>query len=585
MTKIKALKNYLLFLFGFFVLGFSVQAQDETKKIDYTSERSLKNEEKYPGAFLLSKVTEQVYFNHEGIEVWCDQAIFYKEDDFFKAFGNVKMVQGDTVNMVSEYAEYNGKTKFAFASTNVLLTTPNNRLTTDTLFFDRTKQQAFYRSGGTVKDTASTITSRVGRFFMEQDKFSFIQNVVVTNPEYVINSEQIDFYSETGHAYLYGPSTITGEASEVYCERGFYDTRNDKGHFVKNSTIYYDNRKLQGDSIYFNRENSFASATNNIKVTDTANQSLITGHYAEVFRAKDSVFITKRALASMKQEQDSIHIHSDTLMITGKPERRLIKGFYNTRLYKSDMSGKCDSVVVNEYTGLTEMLGEPVVWTGDNQMTGDTIHLLNNVTTNKLDSLKVFQSAFMIQKDSISGFNQVKGKEMFGLFENNEITETNFIKNTETIFYSRNDDGTLIGIDKAISSSIKILFQQKAITDIYYYTDVESILYKEEDFPENARELKGFNWRGEEQLLKKEDLFLNDPPLDLPKITGIPLPEEEGEFFDEKEEGEENGEMMLNKNSRLTPKILQNREKDTLQLKQSKAPQLKEDQPTLKSEE
>ena len=585
MTKIKALKNYLLFLFGFFVLGFSVQAQDETKKIDYTSERSLKNEEKYPGAFLLSKVTEQVYFNHEGIEVWCDQAIFYKEDDFFKAFGNVKMVQGDTVNMVSEYAEYNGKTKFAFASTNVLLTTPNNRLTTDTLFFDRTKQQAFYRSGGTVKDTASTITSRVGRFFMEQDKFSFIQNVVVTNPEYVINSEQIDFYSETGHAYLYGPSTITGEASEVYCERGFYDTRNDKGHFVKNSTIYYDNRKLQGDSIYFNRENSFASATNNIKVTDTANQSLITGHYAEVFRAKDSVFITKRALASMKQEQDSIHIHSDTLMITGKPERRLIKGFYNTRLYKSDMSGKCDSVVVNEYTGLTEMLGEPVVWTGDNQMTGDTIHLLNNVTTNKLDSLKVFQSAFMIQKDSISGFNQVKGKEMFGLFENNEITETNFIKNTETIFYSRNDDGTLIGIDKAISSSIKILFQQKAITDIYYYTDVESILYKEEDFPENARELKGFNWRGEEQLLKKEDLFLNDPPLDLPKITGIPLPEEEDEFFDEKEEGEENGEMMLNKNSRLTPKILQNREKDTLQLKQSKAPQLKEDQPTLKSEE
>lgn len=585
MTKIKALKNYLLFLFGFFVLGFSVQAQDEIKKIDYTSERSLKNEEKYPGAFLLSKVTEQVYFNHEGIEVWCDQAIFYKEDDFFKAFGNVKMVQGDTVNMVSEYAEYNGKTKFAFASTNVLLTTPNNRLTTDTLFFDRTKQQAFYRSGGTVKDTASTITSRVGRFFMKQDKFSFIQNVVVTNPEYVINSEQIDFYSETGHAYLYGPSTITGEASEVYCERGFYDTRNDRGHFVKNSTIYYDNRKLQGDSIYFNRENSFASATNNIKVTDTANQSLITGHYAEVFRAKDSVFITKRALASMKQEQDSIHIHSDTLMITGKPERRLIKGFYNTRLYKSDMSGKCDSVVVNEYTGLTEMLGEPVVWTGDNQMTGDTIHLLNNVTTNKLDSLKVFQSAFMIQKDSISGFNQVKGKEMFGLFENNEITQTNFIKNTETIFYSRNDDGTLIGIDKAISSSIKILFQQKAITDIYYYTDVESILYKEEDFPTNARELKGFNWRGEEQLLKKEDLFLNDPPLDLPKITGIPLPEEEDEFFDEKEEGEENGEMMLNKNSRLTPKILQNREKDTLQLKQSKAPQLKEDQPTLKSEE
>lgn len=581
MTKIDTLKNYLFFLFGFLTLGFSLQAQEETKKIDYTSERSIKNEEKYPGAFLLSKVTKQVYFNHEGIEVWCDQAIFYKEDDFFKAFGNVKMVQGDTVNMTSEYAEYNGKTKFAFASTNVLLTTPKNRLTTDTLFFDRTKQQAFYRSGGTVKDTASTITSRVGRFYMEQDKFSFIQNVVVTNPEYIINSEQIDFYSETGHAYLYGPSTIKGKSSEVYCERGFYDTRNDKGYFVKNSTVYYDNRKLQGDSIYFNRENSFASATNNIKVTDTANESIITGHYAEVFRAKDSVFITKRALASMKQEQDSIHIHSDTLMVTGIPKKRIIRGFYDTRLYKSDMSGKCDSVIVNEYTGLTEMLGNPVVWTSNNQMTGDTIHLLNNVTTNKLDSLKVFQNAFMIQEDSISGYNQVKGKEMFGLFEKNEITETNFIKNTETIYYSRNDDGTLIGIDKAISSSIKILFQQKAITDIYYYTDVESTLYKEEDFPENARRLKGFNWRGDEQLLKKEDLFINDPPLHLPKIKGIPLPEEEDGFFEEKKDDLE--EPMLNKNSRLTPKILQNRDEDTLKLKQPKVPKLKEKPNRLKS--
>lgn len=580
MIKIKALKNYLLFLFGFLALGFSLQAQEDSKKIDYTSERSIKNEEKYPGAFLLSKVTKQVYFNHEGIEVWCDQAIFYKEDDFFKAFGNVKMVQGDTINMTSEYAEYNGRTKFAFASTNVFLTTPKNTLTTDTLFFDRTKQQAFYRSGGTVRDTASTIKSRVGRFFMEEDKISFIQNVVVTNPEYVINSEQIDFYSETGHAYLFGPSTIKGESSEVYCERGFYDTRNDKGYFVKNSTIYYENRKLQGDSIYFNRENSFASATNNIKVTDTANKSLITGHYAEVFRAKDSVFITKRALASMKQEQDSIHIHSDTLMITGKPERRLIRGYYDTRLYKSDMSGKCDSVTVNEYTGLTEMIGKPVVWTSDNQMTGDTIHLLNNVKTNQLDSLKVYENAFMIQKDSISGFNQVKGKEMFGLFEDNEITETNFIKNTETIFYSRDDDTSLIGIDKAISSSIKILFEQKAITDIYYYTDVESTLYREEDFPENARQLKGFNWRGDEQLQKKEDLFINDPPLDLPKIQGIPLPEEEEEFFEEKGEGEE---VILNKNSRLTPQLLQNRDKDSVKLKEPKVPELKKEKPELKS--
>src|SRR5690606_8320849 len=126
-------------------LGNNLVAQD---KIDYDADRFLKNETEYPGAMILRKVTNQVYFNHEGIEVWCDLAIFYKQDDFFKAFGNVKMLQGDSIVMNSEYAEYNGNTKFAFASQDVSLRTSKNTLTTDTLFLDRNKQQAFYRNGG-----------------------------------------------------------------------------------------------------------------------------------------------------------------------------------------------------------------------------------------------------------------------------------------------------------------------------------------------------------------------------------------------------------------------------------------------------
>ncbi len=104
---------------------------------------------------------------------------------------------------------------------------------------------------------------------------------------------------------MYGPTTIDSKESKIYCENGFYDTKNDTGYFVKKSRIDYDNRIFEGDSMYFDRNRSFASATNNIKVTDTINKSIIKGHYAEVFREKDSVFITKRALAISVQENDS----------------------------------------------------------------------------------------------------------------------------------------------------------------------------------------------------------------------------------------------------------------------------------------
>lgn len=552
--------HFTTFLF-LLAWGFSAYPQT-TKRIQYESDRTIKNEERYPGAFILSKVENQVHFTHEGIEVWADQAIHYAEENFFKAYGNVRMEQGDTTSMTSRYAEYNGDTQFAFASGNVNMRTPKTSLQTDTLFFDRNKQQAYYRSGGTVRDSASVLKSRIGRYFLENEKYSFASEVVITNPEYVLNSAQLDFYSETGHAYMYGPSTISSEESVIYAERGFYDTRGNTGYFVKNSRIDYENRILEGDSLYFNRNTNFASATNNIKVTDTINNSVIRGHYAEVFREKDSVFITRKAVAIAVQDNDSIYIHSDTLMVTGKTDNRVIRGFYDVRLFKSNMSGKSDSIHVRESTGLTQMLGNPIIWSGNNQLTGDTIHLLNDVKTEQLDSLKVFDNAFMIQQDTLGGFNQLKGKEMYGLFADNDLYEVNLIKNTETLYYMRDDPGELIGINKTLSSSIQVLLEDREVQEIIYFKQIDGTLYPESDLPPNARELKGFNWRGEEKLNSVEDLFVGEEPYEPVKIQGIPLPEEEENFFEERSERDA---PLLNERSRLRPEDLRERAQDTLQ--------------------
>ena len=141
--------------------------------------------------------------------------------------------------------------------------------------------------------------------------------------------------------------------------------------------------------------------------------------------------------------------------------------------------------------------------------------------TEKLDSLKVFNNSFMVQKDSIEGLNQIKGKELFGLFENNELTEAHFIKNAETIYYSRNEDNELIGIDKTVASSIKIEFQNKEVTDMYYYDNVSGNTYPEKELPPNARTFRGMEWRGDEKIKSKADLLSNRPQYELPEIKGL----------------------------------------------------------------
>ena len=566
------------YIFSLIILFSSLHIlAQKNQEINYDSDRTLKNEERYPGALILSKVDNQVYFDHDGIEVWCDNAVFYKGANFFKAYGNIRMQQGDSVSMTSNYAEYNGNTEFAFASGNVKMRRPQTTLETDSLFFDRIKQEAYYRSGGKVIDTASVLTSRVGRYFMTEDKYSFKYEVVVNNPEYTINSDQLDFYSESGHAYLYGPSTIESETSTVYCERGFYDTRADNGYFVQNSQINYENRILKGDSLYFNRAINFASATNNIQVIDTINNSRITGHYAEVYRDRDSVFITKKALAASLQDRDTLFIHSDTIMVTGKPEKRVIRGFYDVRIFKENqtgenpMSGKSDSIYTNQQSGLTKLINisskgskKPVLWSGDNQMTGDSIHLFSNTKTEQLDSLLVFNNAFLIQKDTIEGYNQLKGKELTGYFADNSLNKVIINKNTETLNYMRNNENQLIGINNTLASSVEVLFKEQQVEMITYYNQVDGKLTPEEDFPPNARELQGFNWRGDEQIQSKEGLFEGEEEPELKKIKGISLPEEPDQFFDDREKDD----LLLNENSRLKPKVLQNREVDSLKFKQ-----------------
>ena len=502
-----------------------------------------------PDATILTRDnSNQVHIKHKGIEMWCNEAIYYGKQDFIEAYGSVRIKQGDSLDMTSKYVEYSGKTQLAYASGDVVLIDPTSKLYTDILYFDRIKQQAFYnQKGKVVRDTSGTITSTIGHYYMNAKKYQFTDNVKLVNPEYVIDTDRLDFYTVSGYAFLYGPTTITSDTSIIYCERGFYNTNNDTGYFLKKSRIDYDGRTIIGDSLYFDRNKNFASATNNIKVTDTLNNSIIKGHYAEVFRAKDSVFITKRALAITKQENDSIFIHSDTLMITGPPDQRIVRAFYNAKMYKSDLSGKADSIHMNQNTGLTQLINfydmdsedtfskrrYPVLWHHENQITGDSIHLISNPKTESLDSLKVFENAFVISKDSLgAGYNQISGKKLDGLFKENELHTIDVIKNAESIYFLRNADNELVGIDKSKSGKMRIWVSENKIDELRKINQIDGKTYPEDDFPENERILKGFVWRETERPRSVKDLFSEDPPLELPVIKGLGVHSPQAAFFD-----------------------------------------------------
>lgn len=548
-------------VFCFVLLGFIIaRAQEEepqSRQINIVYGANFtKDEAKFPGASIFNKDSErQVQFEHQGADLWCDVAVFYSAENRLKAIGNVRMQQGDSVEMNSGKLDYDGNTKLARAWEQVDLTDGQMTLTTDTLYFDRENQLSYYRSGGKVVDSANVLTSIIGNYFMELKKVQFRKKVHIDNPEYIIDSEQLDYYRISKNAYMYGPSTITGEDYKIYCERGFYDTKIEQGYGIKNTKINYNNRIIEGDSVYFDKATEFASATNNIQVTDTINDGVIRAHYAEVFKGKDSVFATKRAVSVRLVEQDSLYMHGDTLMVTGKPEARILRAFRNAKFYKTDLSGKCDSIHFDEKTGITQLITQPILWNVENQMTGDSIHLISDLETDKLDSLKVINNAFIISLDTISkvGYNQAKGKDLFGKFIENELKIIDLVSNTEVIYYMYNGNQELVGINKTICSKIRLLMENNEIDDITFFINPDGNIFPEKDLPFESRKLKDFIWRGDERIYSKDDIFdEDDNNIELVKIRGIDNPVDIDTEEQERSGGKIPKEKILNSNTKAT---------------------------------
>jgi lipopolysaccharide export system protein LptA len=500
------LKQLLLILF----IIHSVCVQAQTKKINILNADNTFAEPEYPGATVY---LGNIFIEHDGATLKCDKAYVYQESKLIKAMGRVVLNQGDTIIQRSKYVDYNGNTKRSKSWGKVILTDPTMTLRTDTLHFNRITQHLYYNSGGTIKDSINVLKSKEGNYYLNVKKFQGFNKVEVTNEDSKLETNHLDYYTETGIADVFGPSNITSESNRIYTEKGHYNSKTGISHFLEQSKIFYGDRTIQGDSLYYDENLEFASATKNITVTDSINSSIAKGDYAEYYKLKDSVFITENAVAITVKENDSTFIHGDILLTTGKVDERVFKAYNHVKLFKSDLQAKCDSLVSYEETGLTKMFVDPVLWAEENQITGDIIHLLSNAATEELDSIKILGNAFMTQKDS-AGFSQLKGKNMYGKFLNNELSELDVVSNSELMFFIRDEDDVLVGIKMMQTSrNIFITLINNDISTIDYNDQPDGRTYPPSDYEElseNEKLFNGFIWREHERPLSKYDIFKID---------------------------------------------------------------------------
>lgn len=456
----------------------------------------------------MTRALNNPVFEHDGAYLYCDSAWLYETTNTMDCYGHVRIKSSDTLNLYGKFLHYDGNTKIAIIRDDVKLVDKQTTLTTDLMYFDRNTGIASYTTGGKMVNGANVLTSKRCYYYTSQKTMYFRDDVVLTNPEYKINCDTLKYNTVSHISYFLGPTILKGKDNYLYCEDGEYDQVSSKSRFSINALLVDDNRRLTGDSLYYNEKLKYGKAVNHVVMTDTVQDVIIKGNFAEYWRSKGYTLFTNEAVAIMGDKKDTLYLHADTLKATfdtAKNETKELFAFHNTRFYRKDIQGACDSLHYSFADSLISMYRIPVLWSAENQLTADTIKILTG--KNRVRQIFMNSTAFIVSKDTTENYNQIRGKNMIGYFVNNELSSIDVKGNAETVYYVREDDKSLIGVNKASGSKMRLYVNDSKIERIVYYDKPSGNMFPDKDVPADQRILKGFNWRLTSRPLDKNDVF------------------------------------------------------------------------------
>lgn len=451
-----------------------------------------------------------VSFKHDDAIMHCDSAYLYSLTNSLDAFGNVHIIQADTVDVYGDKLNYNGNTKIAILTDNVKLDDKTMVLTTDKLTYNMETKKGFYTTGGKIVDKENVLTSIIGYYFEDKDQFFFKDSVVLNNPKYIIYSDTLMFNTTTEIAYFYGPTNIYSDENLIYCENGWYNTVNDKSQFNKNAYLQSDEQTIRGDSLYYDRATGFGKALENVEVIDTVQHIIINGDYAEYHDKEENTIVTGNTLLRQKFDSDTMYLHADTLrteLDTTLSDKRTLYAYHKVKIFRDDMQGLCDSLVYSYADSTIRMFQNPVLWSDSSQLTADTINIL--IHNNKVKELHMRNTSFIISREDSAFYNQIKGRNMIGHFKNDKLHKVNVYGNGQTIYFV-SDEGSkeVDNVNQAESSDLVIYIDSNKVSKIVFLSQPDATLYPIQEVNINDMRLQNFSWHGHRRPMKIEDIFI-----------------------------------------------------------------------------
>lgn len=502
----------------------------------------------------------------------CDSAVLNKKTRYLEAFGNVHIIDNDTVNIRSQYLQYFVDTRIANLKNNVSLTDSKSTLLTQELQYDLNSKIGTYHNGGKLINQTSVLTSQEGTYYEELKDVYFKNNVDLKDPKYTLKTDSLLYNTSTQIATFIAPTTIIDSAKRVInTSDGFYDTRNRKAFFGKRPVLVDGAVKVIANSIESDDSTGISILRGNAVYVDTAQGVSVLANDIRANREDGTFLATQHPVMIIKQDKDSIYITADTLYsgrlskmpgykdssspdtsgqvlqrdtakrltstnlppvkkkngkttpAANKPVKpapaenrndstdRYFQAWHHVRIFSDSMQAMSDSLFYSGKDSIFKLFTDPVMWASNSQITGDTIFLY---TKNKNpDKLYVFENGFAVNLSDKNMYNQIKGNRLNGYFNNGEIDYMRAQGNAESIYYVKDDKNALVGINNATSDIIDMRFKNKELNKVVFISEVSGTMYPIKQATEQNKILRNFKWLEDKRPKSKFELLEDIKPV------------------------------------------------------------------------
>jgi lipopolysaccharide export system protein LptA len=441
----------------------------ERRIIEIRSADQLEQETDSISSVLKRKLKGNVRLLHDGAIMTCDSAILYPDGNYLEAFSRVTIRKSDSVEIKSGTLIYYGDTKFARLEKNVRLRDKNSLLEAPIMDYDVGTDIGNFYQGGKLTSDSTILTSDYGTYYQQQKTAIFKKNVVLVHPDYTMTADSMRYDTKTKIAYFISPTTIITKEDTIFTSSGFFDTEKNKANFGNRPLVKKGKENtLQADILDYNKASGNGFASGNVVSKNTKDKvTLLSGNvfYAD---STDYVKSTVNPLMIKEGEKDTLYLSADTLISFKEYMKdssgqitdsiKIFYGHKNVKTIQGSMSGICDSIYFSGQDSIFRLFYEPYLWMDSTQMHADTVLMF--MENEKIVKIELRQNAIIIQESDPGVYNQIKGRFITGLLEDNQLRKVLVNGNAECIYFVQDDSSAYLGANKSQSATIEADFNE-----------------------------------------------------------------------------------------------------------------------------